>query len=192
MKIAILVAVREEFNPNNTELRTDDKVFYTGVGKINAAAATQKAIDVFAPDLILNFGTAGSAKFNYGTIVNPTGFVQRDMNPTEFLAPKYITPLSSDTDPVLKYGTRVPDYPECITGTGDSFVNNIAGEIWDIVGMEDYAVAHVARDNKIPFACLRFISDGADSNAPEQWERVLDSANIALIEAYKKICKFVR
>ena len=108
----VITAAEGEFH------RADANICYTGIGKVNTAIATQKLIDVHAPRLVINLSTAGSSSFDYGTIVNCAGFVQRDMNPTEFLAPKYVVPMSDDA-PVLEYGDRDDLYPAAICGGGD-------------------------------------------------------------------------
>ena len=40
---------------------------------------------------------------------------------------------------------------------------------YNVVDMEAYALAVVAMQEDIPFLCLKYISDGADDNAAEDW-----------------------
>ena len=58
MGIIILSALADE----TEELQSKYKVILTGVGKVNAAIASLKAIKKYKPDLIINYGTAGSKK----------------------------------------------------------------------------------------------------------------------------------
>ena len=58
MKIIILSAIEPETHSLNTEY----EVVLTGVGKVNAGLSTLKTIRERKPDLIINFGTAGSVK----------------------------------------------------------------------------------------------------------------------------------
>ena len=52
-----------------------------GVGKVNAAMATQLFIDLYHPDLILNVGVAGCFEdLPIGTLVLPDRFMQHDMD----------------------------------------------------------------------------------------------------------------
>ena len=52
-----------------------------GVGKVNAAMATQLFIDLYRPDLILNVGVAGCFEdLPIGTLVLPDRFMQHDMD----------------------------------------------------------------------------------------------------------------
>ena len=55
-KTIILVALEDELPKKY--LPTWD-IIYTGVGKINAAYSLSKAIHEFAPNTVINFGTAG-------------------------------------------------------------------------------------------------------------------------------------
>ena len=55
METIILIALKEEA-PN---LSKHSNVFYTGVGKVNAASTTAMLIERHKPKRIVNFGTAG-------------------------------------------------------------------------------------------------------------------------------------
>ena len=181
--IWVITATTGEFD------RSDANICYTGIGKVNAAIATQKLIDIYAPRLVINLSTAGSSSFDYGTIVNCTGFVQRDMNPSEFLAPKYVVPMSDDA-PILEYGMRDARYPSAICGSGDEFVRNISADIWNCVDMESFAIAYALRAAAIPFKCFKFISDGAGENTTDhEWQSVLGEASAALSKVYEEVGK---
>ena len=158
------MALREE----SQGLFEQENVVYTGVGKVNAAYALTKALHEHQPDHVINLGSAGSGTFPTSTLVNCTKFIQRDMDATPFGLKLWQTP-SDDAPVVLEYGTRVPDLPEGICGTGDSF--DVSGKKADytLVDMEAYALAKICWREKIPFTCLKFISDGADDNAHEDW-----------------------
>ena len=64
MKILVLVALREELDAN----LISSPVVYTGVGISNAAMMTYDAIIEHSPDLVINYGSAGSLK-NYKGLV---------------------------------------------------------------------------------------------------------------------------
>ena len=76
MKIIILSAIEPEIRSLDTEY----EIVLTGVGKINAALSAFKTIRERKPDLIINFGTAGSLKKNVSGLVDCKYFVQRDMD----------------------------------------------------------------------------------------------------------------
>lgn len=152
----LLVALKEELPtpPPNY------KVIYTGVGKVNAAYETTRAITEanqlgFQPE-VYNFGTAGSCKKELGGLHRITKFIQRDMN-AEPQVPRGYTPFS--------------DQPLCIEhagqgltlGTGDQFVHEL--EQWyidnniDLVDMEAYAIASICEKMNTEFVCYKYVTD---------------------------------
>ena len=76
MKAIILSAVELEIR----SLNTNYEIILTGVGKINAALSALKTIRDKKPDLIINFGTAGSLKKDVSGLVDCKYFIQRDMD----------------------------------------------------------------------------------------------------------------
>lgn len=46
--------------------------------------------------------------------------------------------------------------------------------------MEAYPIAWVAMKEKIPFLCLKYITDGADGSAALDWQRSVSMAATAL------------
>ena len=58
-------------------------------------------------------------------------------------------------------------------GTGDSFVNKKIDMEVDVVDMEAYAIAKVCKLENIEFKCFKYISDNADENADNDWNKNL-------------------
>ena len=141
---------------------------FTGIGKVNAAYMLSKQIMQQRPPLIINLGSAGSSHFKKGEVVCCTRFIQRDMDVRGLGFTLYETPLSG-IPPLLEYGIPFNNLPMAVCGTGDSFEMNHATTAYNIVDMEAYALALVAMKEKIPFICLKYISDGADGSAAEDW-----------------------
>lgn len=140
----------------------------TGIGKVNAAFELTKAIHRRKPKLIVNLGSAGSRHFRKGEVVCCTRFVQRDMDVRGLGYALYETPLSG-IPPLLAHGFGLNGLPEGICGTGDSFEMNHAAAEYTVVDMEAYPLALIAMKENIPFLCLKYISDGADGAAAEDW-----------------------
>ena len=150
-----------------------------GIGKVNAAYELTKAIHNNKPELIVNVGSAGSNVFERGTVVCCTKFIQRDMDVRGLGYELYETPFS--TQPiVLEYGLCFDGLPQAICGTGDNFEMNHAAKVYDVVDMEAFALAQVAKKENIPFLCLKYISDGADGGAAEDWTVQVHKAAEAL------------
>ena len=141
---------------------------FTGIGKVNAAYALSKSIMLQKPKLIINLGSAGSNYFAKGDVVCCTAFIQRDMDVRGLGFALYETPLSGIA-PLLEYGIQYTGLREAVCGTGDSFEMNHLDKSYTVVDMEAYALALVAMKEGIPFLCLKYISDGADGGAAEDW-----------------------
>ena len=67
----------------------DYRVLYTGVGKVNATLELTKVLQKAhlhylpkMPELVINYGTAGSRKIKKKQLVDCTKFIQRDMDVT--------------------------------------------------------------------------------------------------------------
>ncbi len=165
---------------------------YTGVGKVNAAYRLTRRIAEWranhdkTPEFVLNLGSAGSGKFKTGEVVNCTQFIQRDFDATAVGCELYATPF--DVVPaVLKNGARFDAFPEGVCGTGDNFMTNGDMTAWNVVDMEAYALAKACYIERIPFGCLKYITDGADGHAATTWETMLEDASISLRHALDKV-----
>lgn len=152
-----------------------------GMGKANAAAATQLLITQFGAQAIVFSGIAGNmtSKIGVGDVVLGKTLLYHDAE-RRMIAESY---------PHLQEFTAAPDLleaaeaacKECgvayITGkiaTGDDFVGDSATKnaitekcAPDCVEMEGAAVAHIAAKNDVPSIVLRAMSDNADEDAYE-------------------------
>lgn len=150
----------------------------TGIGKVLAAYELTKAIQTSRPQLIINLGSAGSDTFKKGAVVCCTKFIQRDMDVRGLGYQQYETPLSG-LPLLLEYGLTMDGLPQGICGTGDNFEMSHAAKEYNVVDMEAYSLALVAMKENIPFLCLKYISDGADDNAAEDWTVQVHNAAVA-------------
>jgi adenosylhomocysteine nucleosidase len=158
-----------------------NKVF-VGIGKVNAAYELTKAIRRHKPQLIINLGSAGSNLFKKGEVICCTKFIQRDMDVRGLGFKLYETPFSN-INPMLSYGIKIKAFPEGICGSGDSFEMNHSVSDYNVIDMEAYPLAYVAMMENIPFLCLKYISDGADGTAADDWAVQVHNA----ATAFKKI-----
>jgi adenosylhomocysteine nucleosidase len=162
---------------------------FCGVGKVNAAYQLMRALAAWHkergryPQLVLNLGSSGSPTFKAGTIVNCTRFIQRDMDTTIFGSEPYAT-IFENVPAVLTNGLRFDGYPDATCGSGDNFVTDGGKEMpWNVMDMEAYALAKVCLLEKVPFGCLKFITDGADGHAAVDWKTALADAALGLRKA---------
>ena len=170
----------------------------SGVGKVNAARATQILIDNFELDCIINVGVAGAINYllNMGDVVIAKHVVQHDFDITAFGHSK-------------GYITGVGDRIECDFGLVNAFENMIksgeeknyqtkigivaSGDIFctevemknkinakfdaDVVDMECAAIAQVAYLDNIPFISMRCISDIPNNNNAKTFDENLELAS---------------
>jgi len=173
-----------------TQGKLDDwDVIYTGVGKINATMTLVDRLTDYnyvKPDLVINYGTAGSRKIKKKTLVDCTKFVQRDMDVTGLGFLRGETPFEQDP-PVIIQPQHIDFNPigrNATCGTGDCFVEDKSQYYGEVVDMEAYALAKVCYLYGVPFISFKYITDGADEQAHEDWE-----ANLAdgIVEFQKKV-----
>jgi adenosylhomocysteine nucleosidase len=138
-------------------------VFFTGVGKVNAALAAARLIERHRPQRVWNFGTAGGLTVGHG-LHRCTRFVQRDMQVTALGFSPGQTPFEPESALITGTGGLT-------CSSGDSFVTSgedLLGA--DVVEMEAYAIAKACLAAQVKFECFKFISDRADSNSSEDWQ----------------------
>ena len=156
----IVVALADEL-PRS--LLADWRIAYTGVGKVNAAITIEREIAAQKPQVIINFGTAGSLSPNHQGIVEVSQFYQRDMDVRGLGFALGQTPFEGDAP--IDFGR-----PGLSCGTGDQSVTAPPELSTDLVDMEAYALAKSARDHQIDFYCFKYISDQADDAATTSWQ----------------------
>lgn len=161
--------------------QTGVEVLYTGVGKVNASYALTRRLAGLAVGempLVLNLGSAGSPRFATGEMVAAHRFVQRDMDVTGLGFALGQTPFD-DTPVILECAPVFTDYAHGVCGSGDSFLQGVPPIPCDIIDMEAYALARVCMQEAVPFACVKFITDGADERAHIDWQDNLRQAALA-------------
>ena len=161
---AFVVAMENEAAQVRPVLGGDDLLFVSGVGKVNAAAATQKAIDA-GGDVVLNCGVAGGLDplMNVGDVYEIEKAVEYDFDLTMLNGTRIGTHNERDTP---FFGCRASGaFPARTLATGDRFTNDerdvsvplsLGATVKD---MEGAAVAHVCEANGVPCRMLKCISD---------------------------------
>ena len=158
MNDLVLIALKGEA----PELVDKPGVFYTGVGKVNAAIVAATLIERYKPKRVFNFGTAGGITVDHGGIFKCTKFSQRDLKVSGCIvgqdAVDACAPITFSTD-----GLHV--------STGDNFVTDPAdAQGADLVDMEAYAIAKACQDANVEFICYKYVSDRADNNAADNFQ----------------------
>ena len=146
-----------------------------GVGKVNAAMATQLLITLYRPDVILNAGVAGCfEEVPIGTLVLAEGFVQHDVDTSGVGDPvglvstvKQITFPTSDFAAAKAAMDKVGlPYRTGLVATGDWFAVPCRRTQWIadtfhplLCEMEGCAVAQVCMRNGVKCMAIKSVSD---------------------------------
>jgi adenosylhomocysteine nucleosidase len=163
MKYIIVTALQDEAQG----LEKFAPVIHTGIGKVNAAIKLYEAIIEYQPELVINYGTAGSL-VNLVGLHKVSHFVQVDMDVRALDFPRGITPLSNE---------QLPIKDGLVLGTGDSFITDAEKQLEgigvdiDLVDMEAYALKKVCEHHDIAFEAYKFISDEANETAGDDWKQ---------------------
>ena len=227
MKIGIIVAEPEELEEISKiiEITNRNKIFELnfiegkiknnecilvkgGVGKVNAARATQILIDNYKPDYIIDTGVAGGLNpmLEIGDIVIGEKLVQHDFDITAFGHTKgYITGvgdkiyadefLLSKIEKVIEnQEEKTYKVEKGIIASGDIFCTDVAmrDKIYakfdaDCVEMEGAAVAQVCYLCNIPFIVIRSISDTPNGNNTVTFDKFIEMASKRCVLILKKL-----
>ena len=186
MKILFVYAIPEEkieINIPNVE------VIYveTGMGKVNAAMKTMRAICEYHPDMVINYGSAGTLNHNIGDIIVCNRFIDRDLQKvtldgvvSEIEFDRDARPCVSTIQQLMKRAKIV----NATCNTGDSFITSGADIEGDVIDMESYAIADVCREMGIPFVAVKYVTDVVGQNSPESWMEKLADARRGLTEFF--------
>jgi len=166
-------------------------VLYCGVGKINAAIALTKELSRYAQQeqempLVVNFGSAGSRCFATGTLVACQEFVQRDMDVSGLGFALGVTPYD-EAPPSLLFDPVFTGLPSAVCGSGDSFATTDIDVECAVVDMEAYALAKVCWHEEARFACVKYVTDGADPAAADDWRRNVHLAAEQFLQLFRSL-----
>jgi len=169
--------------------RAGAQVLYTGVGKVNAAYTLARKLAEIrcsgAPlPLVVNMGTAGSRSIRAHSLVAATRFAQRDMDVSGLGFAPGVTPF--DVAPaVIEFPPVFAHLPQVACSTADSFATDRHEVGGDVVDMEAFALARVCLAENARLGCVKYVTDGADSDSATHWEAALDNAARAFATAYE-------
>lgn len=216
MKIGIIGAMEQEVAilKNALENRVDRQIanvnFYTGqlsgvevvlvqsgIGKVSTAIGTTLLIDKFAPDCVINTGSAGglSPDLDVGDVVISTEVRYHDADVTAFgyemgqmaQQPAAFLPSSALVELAEQALASMKDV-RAVKGlicSGDAFVHRAEQQAWIkqhfpsvcAVEMEAASIAQTCHQLATPFVIVRAISDIADKESPLSFNEFLPLAS---------------
>jgi adenosylhomocysteine nucleosidase len=191
LSVLFVMAAEVEYGP---ELRRVIRPLITGVGPVEAAAATGAALGVLAvqgklPSLIFSLGSAGSRTLEHAAIYQIASVGYRDMDATPLGFPKGVTPFLDESATIL-IPQRIPGIPAASISTGAAIISGGRYDVIDadMVDMESYAILRAARRFGVPMIGLRGISDGrGDLTGLLDWTEylhVIDAKLAAAVETF--------
>ncbi len=140
------------------------------MGKVNAAINMIAALSEKKPNLLINFGTAGAIKTGLADIVEVGQSVQCEMDARPLGIALGATAFETETERFT-----LSDSP-IICGTAVRFVTSAPELACDLVDMELYELAKIAKHEQIPLKSFKFISDNADDSSHQDWKNSLPDA----------------
>nr|WP_284700637.1 5'-methylthioadenosine/adenosylhomocysteine nucleosidase [Thermoanaerobacterium sp. R66] len=213
-------AIVNEFTINRADMDffsgilngVDAVVVKSGIGKVNAAIATQILISEFKVDCIINTGVAGGLKkgINVGDIVISSDAIEHDFDTTAFgdelgVIPRMKTSVFKADEYLIDVAYKAAN--DNIDGkayigrivSGDKFISSKdealkLGKLFNAlaVEMEGAAIAHTSYLNNIPFVIIRSISDNADGNAAKDFSQFVKEAAIVSSNIVKEMINLIK
>ncbi|RCU51635.1 MULTISPECIES: 5'-methylthioadenosine/S-adenosylhomocysteine nucleosidase [Corallincola] len=216
MKIGIIGAMDQEVTQLRSQLTPSDNVikdagieFYpgelhghevillkSGIGKVAAAISTTLLLERFAPDIVINIGSAGGfdPALQVGDVVISSEVRYHDVDVTAFNyepgqlpgQPAAFTP-AADLVALAEQSLNAVGEAKAVKGlicSGDIFMADPARveqaralfPTMAACEMEAAAVAHVCHQFSVPFVIIRALSDIAGKSSHLSFEQFLDKA----------------
>jgi len=166
-------------------------VVYCGVGKVNAARALTRELARYAHagqalPTVVNFGSAGSRRHDTGGFYACHRFVQRDMDVSGLGFAFGVTPYE-DVPACLEFEPAFTRLAQATCGSGDSFATGDVPVECGVLDMEAYALAKVCWFEGARFACVKYVTDGADHAAADAWQNNVHKAAEEFLRLYREL-----
>lgn len=163
--VTLFVADKEEISPSDVPF----PVVFTGMGKMRMFSALVKwhaSLPEGCTPVVLNIGSAGSAKYPIGTIVHCTRIVNGGCE------------LVEDCIELPGEGASIfsGDYFMSTQTFSPQQVKALSQQ-YDLFDMEAFAAAQFCKIYGIPFYCLKAVSDNLDGNLKD-WRSILSDIRI--------------
>jgi nucleoside phosphorylase len=157
-----------------------------GVGPVEAALATARAIEEHRPSAILQVGIAGAATLDPPAVVVGTEAVYCDIVDPNARIPRV---ERVPADPGLLAAARAA-LPEAVERSIGTSARVGGGRSFDVEAMEGFAVLRAAQLAGVPALELRTISNRVDQLDRSLWR--FDEAFDALADALRRVLEALR
>ena len=184
MQTDIIIITALDMELDAKKLPAGVGIYFSGIGKINAAITTMRAIEQSKPKLIINFGTAGAVHPGTTGLLGIRRVVQRDIL-AEPLSPRGRVPFCTRPH---EYFSKTGEF-SC--GSGDSFVTShdpwLEQQEIAVVDMELFAIAAVAHECKIDWVSYKYVTDHANESSGQDWTNKVNNGELQFLEQLKTI-----
>ena len=168
MRRVFLAAMECEAECVRPHLNETDVLIVCGIGKVNAAAAAQRAISEFGAELIVNAGLAGGfgSDMSAGDVYEVASAVEYDFDLARLNGTS--VGVLDEYDSAYLDAETVGVFPSAVLATGDHF--NDSEEDYSLIrdelgaglrDMEGAAIAHVCKKNGVRFRAVKCITNVA-------------------------------
>ena len=184
-----------------------------GIGKVNSAIKTQRLIDLYKPDYVINCGVAGGLDKSLSVLdvvvaaeacyhdFHPVSLLEEDDNLKTSVfkcSPTLVECAVSACEELLSEGS-ISHFVRGRVVSGDSFVESdeVSRRIREelrgtCVEMEGAAIAQTCIVNGVEFLVLRAISDFADNSAEMTYDNFSNRAAGQAVEVLKRLILKIR
>lgn len=168
MRRVFLAAMECEAECVRPHMNETDVLIVCGIGKVNAAAAAQRAISEFGAELIVNAGLAGGfgSDMSVGDVYEVASAVEYDFDLARLNGTS--VGVLDEYDSAYLDAETVGVFPSAVLATGDHF--NDSEEDYSLIrdelgaglrDMEGAAIAHVCKKNGVRFRAVKCITNVA-------------------------------
>lgn len=182
----------------------------SGIGKVNSAVSTQRLIDKYLPDAVINVGVAGGLDRSLAVLdmvvaedtmyhdFHPLSLLDEDKNlkSSVFKCDEKLVSLAVSALEKLKGEGKIKNFKKGRVVSGDCFVEDdeVSRRLREelsgaCVEMEGASVSQTAILNSLPFLVIRCISDFADGNAGMSYDTFSDLAALQAGAVLEEIIK---
>ena len=173
-EVFLFVADQDEISPAEVPF----PVVYTGMGKMRMFSALvqwHECRKEGGSPVVLNIGSAGSARYPIGELLNCRSFVNGG---SELIYDRIDLPGEGCTvfsgDYFMSTQTFSPEQVKALSSQ------------YDLFDMEAYAAAEFCRLHDIPFYCFKAVSDNLDGSLKD-WRAILQDIRVRFTELLRRI-----
>ena len=189
-----LVVIALELEGQGLFEQAEVSVLYTGLGKVNAALSLARRLSTLRaqgalPNLVVNFGTAGSRTFAHRQrdCLSKVRAARHGRHRSRLCARR--NAVRDAAGDALVPGGVPSTCPRAFAAP--EIASRPAQRGWPATSStwKRTRLAKACLVEDVPFACAKYISDGADHTAADDWQASLPQAAAAFLALYQTLSR---